>query len=677
MVVYVLNIVMAQKAGLCFGVKRAIEMAETAAAKEELICCGPLIHNRQEVERLGKLGVKTVEDDLTKAIHDVKPGEAVLIRSHGVGPEVFKLLENQGCHVINATCPFVDKAQKLAADAHDHGFQVIILGDKNHDEVRGLQAWTGGAAWIVASAQELEEISLPEKVAVLAQTTEKESKFTELVTYLQDRVNELKVLPTICQATRERQEAAAGLASKVDIMIVVGGKHSSNTRKLWEVSERRNPRSYMLEEAQDLKPEWFTHKKTVGITAGASTPDWIIKEVIDKMEELIKEEQNNAETEDQMDESMEFVSFRPGEILTGKIVKISSDEVWVDIGGKSEGIISAEELSYRKTDPRNMVKLGQDIMVEVLKEDREGNIILSHKRAMVEEALKKLEEAQKEGTVIEAPVVEVVKGGLVVDVGVRGFVPASQIDTKYIDDLSKYLHQQLRMKVIELDKNSRKAVLSQKVVLSEESKKQKEALWEGMQEGMTQKGVVKRIASFGAFVDIGGVDGLLHVSEMGWSRVNNPADVVAEGDEIEVEIIKIDRAKGKVSLSLKQLLKNPWDVAAEKYQVGMVVTGKVVRTVPFGAFIKLEPGVEGLAHISQLSQKRVNKVEDVLSVGQMVDAKITEIDMTKKRISLSLKDVITDAERKETENFLDNQENLPATIGDTVKENNPAKEDNE
>lgn len=729
------KIIVADYAGFCFGVARAIRMAEEQAQKQKIVCWGPLIHNRQEVDRLEKLGVKTVAGDIIPV-----PGgdEAVFIRAHGVGPRELESLKEKGWLIIDATCPYVQKAQEKACQAKEEGYQVVILGDKDHAEVRGLRAWTGDTAIVAASPNDLEGVPLPARVAVLAQTTEKEERFTALVEYLQKRVPHLKVLPTICTATRQRQQAAAELAQKADLMIIVGGRHSSNTNKLWEICRKINPESYLVEKAEELNPCWFENKNTIGITGGASTPAWIIKEVVERMEEMVEQkdikcsdeqEQGKAAGEvqqpdaecsaaaqkeksaagvkeesmpvlesagleqdslpvseaagpepdrkpgrndlEKMDEQLNFRSFKTGDFVKGKVVKVKADEVLVDIGGKSEGIISAEELSYRRVDPRDYVSVGQEITVEFLKEDKEGNIILSHKRARVEEALNRLEEAQKNGTIIQAPVIEIVKGGLLVDVGIRGFVPASQVGRSFVEDMSQYLNQVLRMKVLELDRNKKKAVLSQKVVLEEEYRQKKAALWAELAEGQTRRGVVRRLTDFGAFVDLGGVDGLLHVSEMGWGRVSKPSDVVKEGDEIEVVIIKIDSQKEKISLSLKGLLQDPWEANIDKYRSGMIIEGKVMRIAPFGAFIELEPGIEGLAHISQLAQKRVARVEDVLTVGQKVLAKIIEIEPEKKRISLSLKEIETDAEKAEYQTFLDKQpDDAGVTIGEMLRENN-------
>lgn len=746
-----MRIILAEPAGCCFGVERAIRMAEEAIRHKTVFCQGQLIHNSLEVARLEKLGLKAVQNNSLDA--DTKG--AVLIRTHGASPGEYRTWREQNREIIDATCPFVARAQQMAREAYQEGYQVVILGDPRHVEVQGIKAWTDDTALVVASAEDLEGCRLPDKAAVLAQTTERQERFHDLVEYLRGRVAELKVLPTICSATMERQKAAALLAQKAGAMIVIGGKNSSNTIKLLQICQQYNPRSYLVENSQDLQQSWFDNIDTAGVTAGASTPAWIIKEVIDKMEdmnegkgteldataeeketlqqadnavqyeaeaqaaepqaaepqetepqvtepqaaepqvtepqidepqekEVQEAEQQEAEpqaveetaTEEQeaeissMQDNIDIHSFQPGEVISGKVVKILGDEVLVDIGAKSEGIIPAEELSYRRIDPQELVSVGQEIMVEVLKEDREGNIILSRKNALTEESLQKIEEALQSGSVITAKVIDVVKGGVLVDVGIRGFVPASQIGRGFIEDLSQFLHQELRLKVLELDRNNKKVVLSQRAVLAEEARQKQAELWESLKEGEIREGVVKRLSSFGAFVDIGGIDGLLHVSEMGWGRVNNPAEVVKEGDQIEVEILRVDKLQKRISLSLKKLLANPWDTAGEKYQAGAIIEGKVTRIAPFGAFVEIEPGLEGLVHISQISEKRIGKVEEVLNPGQTIKAKVLEVDTGKKRISLSIKEIGTDAEKKEYDDYLEQQEqNDAVTIGDMMKKN--------
>ncbi|MDD2432335.1 MAG: bifunctional 4-hydroxy-3-methylbut-2-enyl diphosphate reductase/30S ribosomal protein S1 [Clostridia bacterium] len=678
-----MEIIVAEHAGFCFGVRNAVLTAEETARNGPVFSLGPLIHNQQETARLEKLGIKE-KTELTEE-------GSVLIRTHGVGSHVYSQLKKQGRKIVDVTCPHVRKAQMVAKEAHEQGYQVFILGDKSHAEVQGIVAWTENKAMVIASLEELKKVELQDKVALLAQTTEKETRFKELVNYLETKDIDLKILPTICSATRIRQTVAAKLAQEVNLMIVVGGQHSSNTKKLAEICQKYVP-TYQVEKAQDLQFCWFQNKFKVGVTAGASTPDWIIKEVVEQMEEFNENMQgentektmdvNQGEAMEQnqkeeltsnavnLDEQISIQTFQPGDLVKGTIVQVSSDEALIDIGGKSEGILPVTEFTNYKIDLTEELQVGEELLVEMVKKDKEGNIILSRKKAYFNEIMDKLEQVQKADEIIEAPVTEIVKGGLLVDVGIKGFVPASQVERFFVKDFKEYLQKTLRLKILELDKEKRKIVLSQRVVLEEEHEKQKAALLSELAEGQTRKGVVKRLTNFGAFVDLGGLDGLLHVSELGWNRVNHPADVVQEGDEIEVYILKVDSEKEKVSLSLKELLLDPWQEAIKKYTVNSIVTGKVVRIVAFGAFVELEPGLDGLVHISKIAKQRIEKVSDVLEIGQEIKVKIMGIDPERKRISLSIKDVVADEEETKYASYLQQQDSQDTvTIGDLIKEN--------
>lgn len=680
-----MEIIVAEHAGFCFGVEKAIQAAEKAARREPVFSLGPLLHNKQETARLKKLGIIEKDELMEKG--------AVLIRTHGVGPQTYELLEKQGSKIIDVTCPHVKKAQKVAREAAEQGYQVFILGDHQHVEVQGIVAWTENKAIVINSLEELKKIKLKDKVALLAQTTEKETNFNELVAYLQTQPLDLKILPTICSATRIRQKAAVKLAKQVDLMIVIGGRHSSNTKKLKEVCQKYVT-TYQVEQADELQPKWFQNKFKIGVTAGASTPDWIIKEVIEQMEEYkmdVQEEnmeesseQNNVVTEEavlsqteettpnsiDLGEQINIQTFRPGDLITGTIVQVASDEALIDIGGKSEGILPVTEFSNTKVDLCDVLEVGEEITVEVVKKDEEGNIILSRKRAHFNEIMEHLAQVKKANEIIEAPVIEIVKGGLLVDVGVKGFVPASQVELFFVKDFSEYLQKVLRLRILELEPEKGKVVLSQRIVLAEEREKQKAALLKDIEAGQTRKGVVKRLTNFGAFVDLGGLDGLLHVSELGWQRVDHPSDVVQEGQEIEVYVLSVDRDKEKISLSLKELLPDPWQEAIKKYEVNSIITGKVVRIVSFGAFVELEPGLDGLVHISKISKQRIDTVSDVLEVGQEIQAKIMSIDVERKRISLSIKDALIDEEEAKYASYLGHQDTQDlVTIGDLIKEN--------
>lgn len=663
-----MKIFLAEHIGFCFGVKRAINAAEEAATKGPVLTLGPLIHNQQEIIRLEKLGIKALAPEKLED-NSLFP---VLIRTHGIGLSLYTELRRQGRKIIDTTCPHVRKAQTAAKEAQEQGYQVIVLGNINHAEVQGIIAWADHKAEVIASLDELKKLELQDKVAFLAQTTEKEDKFSEIVAYLTSKIDDLKVFSTICSATKIRQEAAAKLSQEVDIMIVVGGKHSSNTLKLAEICRNHAP-TYHIEDAQEINPDWFQKEFRVGVTAGASTPDWIIKEVVEQMEKINENlvEEKSAQEKEEIEREIDLQNVEIKDLIKGIIVQVTSDEALIDIGGKSEGVLPVTEFSNEKVNLSEYLHVGEEILVEVIEEDREGNVILSRKNAYINEVLDKLEKAQETGEIIEAPVVAIVKGGLLVNVGIRGFVPASQVERFFVEDFQEYLHKPLRLKVIELDKEKQNVVLSQRVVFDEEYLKQKEATLEELKEGQTKKGTVKRLTNFGAFVDLGGIDGLLHVSELGWDRVNHPADVLKVNDVVEVYILKVDRENEKVSLSLKELLPDPWQEAIKKYEINSIVTGKVVRIVSFGVFVELEPGLDGLVHISRISKQRIEKVSDVLNVGQEVKVKILEIDFEKKRIALSIKDAADEQEEEEADysSYLNQQTNKGnITIGELLKE---------
>lgn len=629
-----MEIILASNAGFCFGVRAAINKGEKLIeeGKGPIATLGPLIHNPQEVARLESLGIKSYDD-----IDSVQE-KNVLIRTHGVAPSVYQEIEKHGHSYYDCTCPKVKRVQQLAREHAEAGYQVLVLGDCKHPEVMAIVGWTNDTAIVFISLDELKGLSLEgKKVCLVSQTTEKLERFEKAVEYLESlSLEELVVQNTICTATRDRQSDASKLAAKVDLMVVIGGYNSANTCKLVSICQDVGVATKHVETAAELQDEWFEGVNKIGLTAGASTPDWIIREVIDKMEELT------------MEQGLEqgYGTLEPlnlYEVVTGTVVKINSDEVMVDVGGKSEGVIPIKELSFQKDpDVEEIVKVGDEIQVMVIKmENNEGHMVLSKKRADQEKAMDTLQEKYENGEVIEAKVVSDVKGGVIVDIGARGFVPASHLDTKYVDDIKSFVGNTYRFKIIEFDSNpeNRKIILSRRALLEAEEKEAREQLWDKIAEGQILKGRVQRIANFGAFVDLGGVDGLLHISEMGWGRVKQPTDVVNVGDEIEVYVLSADREKGKISLSLKKLINNPWDNAAEQFPVGAVLTGKVVRIAPFGAFVALADGVDGLVHISQISWEHIDKVEDALAIGQEVQVKVLEVDEDRKRISLSIKDL--------------------------------------
>jgi len=652
-----MKVKLAAKAGFCFGVKRALDMAERTVETSPAVSLGPLIHNQQVVKRLGERGIHVVN-----ALEEVLTEQALIIRSHGVGPSVYRGAEDKGIQVVDATCPFVQKAQRLAAESAQMGQQVIVMGDKLHPEVQGILGWAGKHAIPIQTLQEAKELPFYPQLAFLAQTTQLTESFEGIVEELKLHTEDLTVHNTICNATAERQKAARELAQTVDIMVVVGGRNSANTQKLASICAELT-KTYLIETAEELEADWFKEATNPGLTAGASTPDWIIEEVYQKMSEMNKNEMD-------MDDWLEsFQDLQIGARVTGKVVKITNDEIFVDIGGKAEGIIPfVDEKGVRHIHSEDLLSIGDEIVAVVIcVENEEGNTVLSKLQADEEKAQERLEKFAESKEEIQAKVVEVVKGGLLVDVGMRGFVPASQLQLWYVEDLNQFLGQTLRLRIIEFDPAKRKVILSQKIILEEEQAIKRRHLLDTLKEGDIVTGVVRRIADFGAFVDIGGLDGLLHVSEMSYARIKHPSEMLKMGDVVEVQILKFEHLTGKLSLGLKQLKASPWDQVTEKYPIGSLVKGVVVRIVSFGAFVGLADGVDGLIHISQLADHRVNKVEEVLKVGDTVCAKVMECNPEAKRISLSMREMIEDAARaSDVEAMASQPEIKPVTISDLL-----------
>ncbi|NLY52681.1 MAG: bifunctional 4-hydroxy-3-methylbut-2-enyl diphosphate reductase/30S ribosomal protein S1 [Firmicutes bacterium] len=697
---------LADNAGFCFGVKRAIETAIKTAEENKGVSIhtlGPLIHSPQTVARLSGLGIQVADK-----IEDIDSG-VVIIRSHGVPPQTIERARGKGLQVVNATCPFVVRAMTWAAQLREDGYQVVIVGDREHPEVIAILGATDNTGIVVGTPEEAAALPTCEAYGVVAQTTQSLSNFRACIAELVGKAREVKFYDTICTATARRQQAARELASRVDVMLVVGGRNSANTTRLAQICQESGARTYHIETADEIEPSWFRPGDKVGVTAGASTPNWLIEEVVQRMTEfdgMQEQEVKNAQAATVTEEAVEanpeveadaaqdavqdaaqeqpvetaaednpvepegeadadaaeefdaptmaqydetFITPSQGDIVRGKVVQVSSDEVLVHVGGKSEGRIPRHELGLKgDQEPADILAVGDEIDVYVVRtDDSEGSVVLSKRRADQAKAWKELEEIYEKGEILEATVTERVKGGLLVDVGVRGFVPASHVARNYVEDLESYVGKSLRMKIIELDRQRNNVVLSHREVLEEEYQKQKEIIFDTYQPGDIVDGVVRRLTDFGAFVDIGsGVEGLLHVSEMAYSRVNHPSDVLSENQEIKVMILNLDKETERISLGLKQTLPDPWDNISSKYHEGDIVEGEVTRTVDFGAFVKLEDGVEGLVHISQLADHHVANTEDVVTAGQQVKVKIISIDEEARRIGLSIKEAQKDAKPK-------------------------------
>ncbi len=627
------KIILASHAGFCFGVRRAVE---TAAAAAPAITLGPIIHNPQMVAELERDGVVSVPD--TEA---VPKGARVVIRSHGVGRSEIDDLQSKRCDIRDATCPFVKRIHDMAAEASAAGISVIVIGEREHPEVAGILGWTNGRGYTVMTEADVNALPEMDRALVVSQTTMVRETCDHLKELIGKRVRYMDYHATICPATRDRQNEAVQIASRADVMIIIGGRQSSNSKKLYHLAKRYCERSYFIETAAELANIRIHASDIIGITAGASTPDCIIKEVVARMNDI--EKKVLEDTQEQAAMSMEdvektLVQLRPGQVVTGTVVQITDDEVCVNVGYKADGLVKKSDLS--STD----VKVGDEIEVEVVKvNDGEGNVLLSQKNIINRKAWEDIVAKQEAGEFVEGVGKEAVKGGLLADVmGVRTFIPASQLSLRYVEKIDEFVGQPMTLKIIEIDKAKKRIVASRKAVLVAEEAERKKELWNKLEVGSIVKGTVRRLADFGAFVDIGGIDGLVHVTDLSWGRVKHPSDVVSVGQEIDVKILNVDPERERVSLSYKQTQPRPWTVAGEKYPVGSIVEGKVVRITTFGAFVELEPGLDGLVHISQCALTRIAKVEDAVNVGDIVRVKVLDVNTEAKRISLSIREVLED-----------------------------------
>ena len=634
----------AEHAGFCMGVRRAVVEAMKAADMEKnIVTIGPLVHNPEVLRKLEAAGVRAVDTP------EQASGRSAIIRSHGVAPTVYRELEERGILAVDLTCPFVKRLHDIVAGYSSTGKPVILLGQGDHPEVVGTVGWCGGTVYTVQDAAGAEKLPELAEALAVAQTTFPQEEWENILPILRRKVKNLTAENTICTATVQRQNDARELAARVDAMLVVGGRDSANTRKLFETCSRICKRTLWVERAADIPPGFADiHSESIGITAGASTPDWSLKEVVTRMTD--KEQMDQRVSGEEADKSSfmadveaTLVKIRPGQSVTGTVVQITDDEVCVNIGFKSDGLIKREDLVTQD------VKLGDEIEVEVVKvNDGEGNVLLSQRNILTRKAFAVLVDKFEKGEFVEGVGKEVVKGGLICNVdGIRAFVPASQLSNRYVEKIGDFVGQTMKLKIIELDEQKRRIVASRKAVIKEESTARKTEVWANLHEGDVVKGIVRRLTDFGAFVDLGGVDGLIHVTDLSWAHVKHPSEIVHPDQEVEVKILSLDPERERIQLGLKQLQPKPWDLAPEKYPEGAIVTGKVVRITTFGAFVELEPGIDGLVHISQCALTRINKVEDAVNVGDEVRVKVLGVDPEAKRISLSIRAVL-EAERKDT-----------------------------
>ncbi|MDE6435585.1 MAG: bifunctional 4-hydroxy-3-methylbut-2-enyl diphosphate reductase/30S ribosomal protein S1 [Lachnospiraceae bacterium] len=636
-----MEIMLAKTAGFCFGVKRAVETVYEQVDKGNVYTYGPIIHNEEVVKDLETKGVKIIESE--QELKELKQG-TVVIRSHGVERKIYEVITEKSLELVDATCPFVKKIHKIVDKDSAKGKQIIIIGNKNHPEVMGIVGWCNQPPIVLESVEEAQNLTIsPEKeISLVSQTTFNHKKFNKVVEIFEKKGYNITVYNTICNATEDRQKEAASIAKQVDAMIVIGGKNSSNTQKLYDISKKECANTYYIQTLVDLDLAAFESVSRVGITAGASTPNYIIKEVHGSMAEDFGK---------MFEESLaEENRISAGKIVKGTVIDVKDEEIILNINYKADGIITKNEFSNdMNISLKDKVQVGETIEAKVIKtNDGDGQVLLSVKRVAAEKANEKLEEAFNNEEVLKGVVTQVLDGGLSVTVEeARVFIPASLVSDTYEKDLTKYKDQEIEFKITEFNPRKRRIIGNRKMLIEAEKKAAKEALFARINVGDTVEGSVKNVTDFGAFIDLGGADGLLHISEMSWGRVENPKKLFNVGDNVKA-IIK-DIQGEKIALSLKFEETNPWLHADEKYAIGNIITGRVARMTDFGAFIELEPGVDALLHVSQIAKEHIEKPSSVLTVGQEIEAKVVDFRLEDKKISLSMKVLLPEDEVVEEE----------------------------
>lgn len=663
------EIKLAKTAGFCFGVNRAVNLVYKLVEDGEKVCTlGPIIHNQQLVEDLKSKGVNDISSPDACA-----DGYKIVIRTHGIEKETLSDISNRGLEYIDATCPFVLKIHRIVSEA-EQGTVTLIAGDSNHPEVKGIRSFCVGSSHVFKNHEELAEIIDKYKIAsektviCVSQTTFSTEEWKKCEKILKKVCTNCKIFDTICSATSERQAEALALAKECDAMLVIGGRHSSNTCKLKDVCSEYAP-TFLIETAAELADMDFSHFNVVGVTAGASTPSVIIKEVLKTMSEEIKEKEveateNVAETAEAADKAVKaaveasadgetfaemleqsFSENDTGKIVKGVVENITPTEVFVDVPGRKQtGVIAREDLSAEPFDKcEDVVSKGDVLDLIILKtNDQDGVLKLSKKLTDSFKGWEDIVKAKENDEVLEGYITAVVRGGVLATVkGTRVFVPASLSGVPKNEELSVLKGTTARFKIIDINEQRRRAVGSIRAVLSEERKKAREEAWAKLEEGMKLTGTVKSLTNYGAFVDIGGIDGMIHISELSWTRIKHPSEVVNVGDQVEVYIKALDQEKKKISLGFKKVEDNPWEILKRDYPVDTVINNaKIVGVTAFGAFATVIPGIEGLIHISEISWNRIKTPADVLKVGDEVNVVITNIDFDKKRVSLSMKQLI-------------------------------------
>ena len=646
------EVILAKSAGFCFGVRRAVELAQKIAETgQPYVMLGPVIHNDNVIEELAARGVGCVD-----SLDQVPAGCGVIIRSHGEGKAVYDKLEEMGCPIADATCVNVSKIHQIVKDASDRGRQVVIIGAPEHPEVKAIAGWCQGAKVFRNEGElsiflEEDKENSQKPLTLVSQTTSTDKIWTPCREKVKKECTNAEIFDTICDATCKRQSEAQRLAEHCGAMIVIGDRKSSNTNRLAELCRAHCPLVLHISRAEELDRSMVSGVASVGITAGASTPGWIIKEVKNKMSDELN---NVMEIEESFADMLErsIKTLNTGDKVTGVVTGITATEVNVDLGTKHAGYIPISELSDDPTvKVEDIVKIGDEIETYVMRvNDMEGVATLSKKRLDTVKNWDAIEAAVEDKTVMEGVVTEDNKGGIVVNVkGIRVFVPASQTGMPRGADLSEMIKERVQLRITEVNRSRRRVVGSIRAVAAEARAAKAAEVWENIEVGKRYEGTVKSLTSYGAFVDIGGVDGMVHVSELSWSRIKNPAEVVSVGDAVSVYVISFDPEKRKISLGMKDRSQDPWEKFISTYEVGSVASVRVVKLMTFGAFAEIVPGVDGLIHISQIADHRIEKPGDVLEEGQIVDVKITDIDEERKKVSLSIRALLNDVADEEAE----------------------------
>ena len=650
-----MKVTIVEACGFCYGVRRAVDMASQAETGTKTL--GPIIHNPQVVARLSAQGVAPVD-----SLDEVGDGETVLIRSHGVGPSVYEEASRRGIRVIDATCPHVKKAQQDAKKIVEEGKNLVIIGEKAHPEVISISQWGANRAIIIDREIEAEQIPFSESLGVVVQTTFSQEQFKRIAEILKTKTNDLDVHMTICTATQQRQNAAVELAGKVDAMIVVGGRNSANTGRLAQVCREQGCPTYHIETAAELDTAAFRGMNHIGITAGASTPDWIIQEVVDIMENL-QAEGTEVMSEELLDQYDYEENPKKGDVVKGTVISVNDDAAYVSIGTKAEAILPKKEIAVPAPEKASdVIHVGDELTVEIANNIKEeGSIVVSLVKMKKVEDWKEVRDAFENDQLVECVGKETNKAGLVVSIkSLRGFIPLSQGDVKFVKSLDNLVGQTFQVKVIDIDEHKNRLVLSRKAVLEAEREQKRAEALQNIEEGAVLEGTVVKIKPYGAFIELGGVEGLLHLSDISWKRVSSVDAVLQVGEKLNVLVQKFDQERNRISLSLKALQKNPWIAAIEKFEVGDVVKGEVKKLLPFGAILAIDPELQGLLHVSELTEKRGAVVKDLVNIGDVMNVKIIGIDTDKKKISLSVLAIQKDEEEQEVRNYLDKQEQAEA-----------------